>query len=138
MSWFRLTMSPPMLLPCSFCAPATILESFIQAQKISVRRALRRGFRKYLADPSDFFALLLVELQKMVRPFVSLLPIFDPLVGKHQHRAIVPQTTSSCLWCVSRCCAVLFRDRDSSFRNVPRNPLEFVRTMDSKSGNGLR
>lgn len=46
---------------------ATILESFIQAQKMSVRRALRRGFRKYLADPSDFFALLLVELQKMVR-----------------------------------------------------------------------
>lgn len=45
---------------------ATILESFIQAQKVSVRRALRRGFRKYLADPSDFFALLLVELQKMV------------------------------------------------------------------------
>ncbi|CAN0010120.1 unnamed protein product, partial [Ectocarpus sp. 8 AP-2014] len=48
-------------------AIATILESFIQAQKISVRRALRRGFRKYLADPSDFFALLLVELQKMFR-----------------------------------------------------------------------
>ncbi|CAN0102115.1 unnamed protein product, partial [Discosporangium mesarthrocarpum] len=46
---------------------ATILESFIQAQKFSVRRALRRGFRKYLADPSDFFALLLVELQKMFR-----------------------------------------------------------------------
>eukprot|EP00904_Undaria_pinnatifida_P012237 jgi/Undpi1/8143/HiC_scaffold_24.g10614.m1 len=48
-------------------AIATILESFIQAQKMSVRRALRRGFRKYLADPSDFFALLLVELQKMFR-----------------------------------------------------------------------
>ncbi|CAM9343704.1 unnamed protein product [Ascophyllum nodosum] len=48
-------------------AIATILESFIQAQKVSVRRALRRGFRKYLADPSDFFALLLVELQKMFR-----------------------------------------------------------------------
>ncbi|CAN0038423.1 unnamed protein product [Sphacelaria rigidula] len=50
-------------------AIATILESFIQAQKMSVRRALRRGFRKYLADPSDFFSLLLVELQKMVSAF---------------------------------------------------------------------
>lgn len=54
-------------MPCTFAVAATILESFIQAQKVSVRRALRRGFRKYLADPSDFFALLLVELQKMVR-----------------------------------------------------------------------
>lgn len=52
---------PPMLT-----VAATILESFIEAQKISVRRALRRGFRKYLANPSDFFSLLLVELQKMV------------------------------------------------------------------------
>ncbi|CAM9707302.1 unnamed protein product [Chrysoparadoxa australica] len=48
-------------------AIATLLESFIQAQKFSVRRSLQRGFQKYLTQSSDFFDLLLHELQELIR-----------------------------------------------------------------------
>eukprot|EP00953_Heterococcus_sp_UTEX-ZZ885_P031827 16665-Heterococcus_DN1.PRE.2 len=44
----------------------TILESFIQAQKFSVRRTLQKGFRKYLTQGSDYFELIMHELQRLV------------------------------------------------------------------------
>ena len=36
-------------------------------QKFSVRRALERGFRKYLTKITDFVDLLMIELQKLLR-----------------------------------------------------------------------
>jgi DNA replication licensing factor MCM2 len=50
----------------------TMLESFIQAQKFSVMRTLRRQFAKYLDYHRDFRQLLLHELQGMVRDRSSL------------------------------------------------------------------
>ncbi len=46
---------------------AVLLQSFIQAQKFSVRRALEKGFRKYLHTGRDFNDLLMRELQRLVR-----------------------------------------------------------------------
>ena len=44
-----------------------MLESFIQAQKFSVRRSLTKGFRKYLNTSSDKNHLLLHTLGKLVK-----------------------------------------------------------------------
>ena len=44
-----------------------ILESFLQAQKISVRKGLSRGFRKYITYGDEHNQLLLVQLQSLVR-----------------------------------------------------------------------
>ena len=49
------------------CAIRIMLESFIAAQKFSVRRTLERGFRKYLAHKRDFNELLLHLLQDLVK-----------------------------------------------------------------------
>ena len=40
-----------------------MLESFITAQKFSVRRALRRGFQSYLTSAKDYHELLLHALR---------------------------------------------------------------------------
>ena len=40
-------------------AISTLLESFINSQKDSVKTALRRTFRKYLVRPEDSFALIM-------------------------------------------------------------------------------
>ena len=42
-------------------------QSFIQAQKFSVRRTLEKGFRKYLTQSSDYFELIMHELQRLMR-----------------------------------------------------------------------
>lgn len=48
-------------------AIAIVLNSFIEAQKTSVRASLRRGFRKYMQTPTDYFDLLLHALRGLVR-----------------------------------------------------------------------
>jgi len=48
-------------------AISVMLESFIQSQKYSVRRALQRGFRKYLVYNQDFHEVLLYMLQQLVK-----------------------------------------------------------------------
>jgi len=48
-------------------AIGVMLESFIQSQKYSVRRALQRGFRKYLVREGDYDEALLHALQGLVR-----------------------------------------------------------------------
>ena len=42
-----------------------MLESFIMAQKFSVRRALRRGFQPYLTSNKDYTELLLHALRQL-------------------------------------------------------------------------
>ena len=42
-----------------------MLESFIMAQKFSVRRSLRRGFQPYLAEKQDYNELLLHALRQL-------------------------------------------------------------------------
>mmetsp|Transcript_84923 Transcript_84923/g.169961 ORF Transcript_84923/g.169961 Transcript_84923/m.169961 type:complete len:126 (+) Transcript_84923:1-378(+) len=42
-----------------------MLESFISAQKFSVRRSLRRGFQPYLTSNKDFNELLLHSLRQL-------------------------------------------------------------------------
>ena len=44
-----------------------MLESFIQAQKLSVMRTLRRQFAKYLTFRVQFNSMLLYELQGLVK-----------------------------------------------------------------------
>lgn len=44
-----------------------MLESFIQAQKLSVTRTLRRQFSKYLTHRKQFNDILLFELQGLVK-----------------------------------------------------------------------
>jgi DNA replication licensing factor MCM2 len=46
---------------------SVMLHSFMMAQKFSVRNALQRGFRRYLTEARDFHALLMNELQKLMR-----------------------------------------------------------------------
>lgn len=48
-----------------------MLESFIQAQKFSVRRSLARSFRRYLTHNRDYHELLLHALQALVRDVQS-------------------------------------------------------------------
>lgn len=43
-----------------------MLESFLQAQKISVRKSLQRGFRKYLTYGEASNQLLMHKLQGLV------------------------------------------------------------------------
>lgn len=43
-----------------------MLESFLQAQKISVRKSLQRGFRKYLTYGEASSQLLMHKLQGLV------------------------------------------------------------------------
>lgn len=44
-----------------------VLESFLQSQKVSVRRSLARCFRKYITHGEEHHQLLMHELQKLVR-----------------------------------------------------------------------
>ena len=44
-----------------------MLESFIMAQKYSVRRSLRRGFMTYLAESDDYHELILHALRNLAR-----------------------------------------------------------------------
>lgn len=44
-----------------------MLESFIQAQKVSVRRSLQKCFRKYITFGEEKNNLLMHELQQMIR-----------------------------------------------------------------------
>ena len=48
-------------------AIATLIVSFINAQKCSVCASLERGFRKFLTRGSDYFELLLYELRSLLR-----------------------------------------------------------------------
>lgn len=43
-----------------------VLESFIQAQKVSVRKTLQRSFRKYVTYGEDCNLLLMHQLQKLI------------------------------------------------------------------------
>ncbi len=43
-----------------------VLESFLQAQKISVRKSLQRGFRKYLTYGEASNQLLMHKLQGLI------------------------------------------------------------------------
>jgi DNA replication licensing factor MCM2 len=43
-----------------------VLESFLQAQKISVRKALQRSFRKYVTYGEDCNLLLMHQLQNLI------------------------------------------------------------------------
>ncbi len=43
-----------------------MLESFLQAQKISVRKSLHRGFRKYITYGEDNNLLLMHQLQGLI------------------------------------------------------------------------
>ena len=43
-----------------------VLESFLQAQKVAVRRQLQRSFRKYLIFGEDAGLLLMHQLKKLV------------------------------------------------------------------------
>lgn len=43
-----------------------VLESFLQAQKISVRKSLQRGFRKYLNHGEASNNLLMHKLQGLI------------------------------------------------------------------------
>ena len=45
----------------------TMLESFIQAQKFSVTKSLRRSFAKYVNEKRDHNELLLYTLQQLVK-----------------------------------------------------------------------
>jgi len=47
--------SPPPVMTCKYIM-----------QKLSVRRALERGFRRYLTKVTDFVDLLMIELQKLL------------------------------------------------------------------------
>ncbi len=40
-----------------------MLESFVASQKLSVQKALRRKFRRYLAAAADYNGLVLLKLQ---------------------------------------------------------------------------
>jgi hypothetical protein len=40
-----------------------MLESFVATQKLSVQKALRRKFRRYISAKSDFNGLVLLKLQ---------------------------------------------------------------------------
>ena len=56
----------PFCLPClPACLPACriMLESFVATQKLSVQKALRRKFRRYISAKSDFNGLVLLKLQ---------------------------------------------------------------------------
>jgi DNA replication licensing factor MCM2 len=44
-----------------------VLESFLQAQKISARRSLQRSFRKYITYGEDNSSLLLHKLNELVK-----------------------------------------------------------------------
>lgn len=49
------------------CAIRIMLESFVASQKLSVQKALRRKFRRYLAATADFNGLVLLKLQECLR-----------------------------------------------------------------------
>ncbi|KAL4856536.1 DNA replication licensing factor MCM2 [Chlorella vulgaris] len=49
------------------CAIKIMLESFVASQKLSVQKALRRKFRRYLAAAADFNGLVLLKLQECLR-----------------------------------------------------------------------
>jgi hypothetical protein len=46
-----------------------MLDSFVSSQKLSVQKALRRKFRRYLAAAADFNGLVLLKLQVGVGGF---------------------------------------------------------------------
>ena len=48
------------------CTIQVVLESFLQAQKVSVRKSLQRGFRKYLTYGEASNQLLMHKLQGLV------------------------------------------------------------------------
>ena len=52
----------PALPPC-LPACRIMLESFVATQKLSVQKALRRKFRRYISAKSDFNGLVLLKLQ---------------------------------------------------------------------------
>ena len=49
-----------------------MLESFISTQKISVQKAMRRRFRKYITYKQDFNTLALHTLRQMVRDALQM------------------------------------------------------------------
>ena len=44
-----------------------MLDSFIATQKLSVQKALRRKFRRFIVSPADYAALALLRLQECLR-----------------------------------------------------------------------
>ncbi|KAL4424005.1 hypothetical protein ABPG75_001306 [Micractinium tetrahymenae] len=49
------------------CAIRIMLESFVATQKLSVQKALRKKFRKFLSAKADFNGLVLLKLQECLR-----------------------------------------------------------------------
>jgi DNA replication licensing factor MCM2 len=49
------------------CAIRIMLESFVATQKLSVQKALRKKFRKYIHAKADFNGLVLLKLQECLR-----------------------------------------------------------------------
>jgi DNA replication licensing factor MCM2 len=45
-----------------------MLDSFVSTQKLSVQKALRRKFRRFLVTASDFSQLVLFKLQASPKP----------------------------------------------------------------------
>ena len=43
-----------------------VLESFLQAQKVSVRRTMQRSLRKYITYGEETNQLLMYQLQKLI------------------------------------------------------------------------
>jgi DNA replication licensing factor MCM2 len=71
---FAIKVSPPprpplsCLLPLpSLVTPQVMLESFLQAQKISIRHTLQRLFKKYLTFGEENNQLLMHQLQGLIR-----------------------------------------------------------------------
>lgn len=56
-------LSPPPFITPTHTHPHTNF----QAQKFSVRTSLERGFRRYITRVADFDALLMAELQKLMK-----------------------------------------------------------------------
>ena len=64
-----------------------MLESFISAQKFSVRRSLRRSFAKFMSSGEDRVHLLLHILQDMMRNEVVALEVLEVSLEEFESRA---------------------------------------------------
>lgn len=80
-----------------------MLESFLQAQKISVRKSLQRGFRKYLTYGEASNQLLMHKLQGLVAEVeqYKLVSVQTFVVFVHPTDALM--RFCHCMWCMWMC-----------------------------------
>jgi hypothetical protein len=74
------------------CIEQVMLESFLQAQKVSVRNSLQRSFRKYLTFGEEHNQLLMHQLQGLIRDAEKY----------HQvsiHNTLIVQFITYMAWC---------------------------------------